>query len=329
MSRRALATIWTFGALVLLLALLRLCVFSGRLEVPGFGASWADAMQFRAPRALAAAVIGAALGAGGVVLQSMLRNPLASPDLLGITSGAGLGVVAWVYAAYAATGQIIQYQAPLPAAMVGALGAAALVFLLSQRRGIIDPVWLILVGVMLGVACGAGVALIRSLLPDGGAAVYGRWVMGSINEELGPWQLGSVSALTVLGVLAAAWMGPALDALSLGDDEAASVGVRVGRVRVACLAVVTGLSAGSVVLAGPIGFVGLIAPHITRALAGPSHRPLVLGAALAGASLMLAAEIVSSALPLAGGRVPPGVITALVGVPVFVVLLRRRSGVVG
>lgn len=320
-DRRGVVAAACFAALAIAAAALRLVVGPS-----GFG--WPDAgddvvWSLRLERVIAGAAIGASLAAAGALLQATLRNALASPFVLGLTSGAGLGIVAATYAGYLATGAVVAFRPPVWAAVAGAFAALGLVFLLGRRRGVLDPPTLILVGVIVSVMCGAATTFLQHLLPAQGMAVYTRWMMGSISEETSRGVLVAVALMTAAGVAAGAGMGRSLDASTLGDDEAASVGVRVGLVRSASFAIAGLLTAGTVVLAGPIGFVGLVCPHLVRLVGGPRHRWLVLGSACCGAALLLIADAAVSLLRLPSGRIPVGVVTALLGGPVFIVLLRR------
>lgn len=284
-------------------------------------------LEIRGGRALSAVAVGGALALAGVLLQTLLRNPLASPGLLGLSSGAGLGVTVAAYIAYRATGVI----APVgslgggyagPAAVAGAGVTLALVYWLSQRRGLVDPLALVLVGVIVGIMAGAGTQLVQRLLPDGGIAL-GRMLVGTISDEADWATIGVVLGLVVVcgGVMARA--GPMLDAMAMDDESARSVGVPVGRLRAMMLVSAGLLSAGAVMLAGPVGFVGLVVPHAVRMVMGPSHRPLLIGSALLGAGAIVWADVLVALVRLPSGRLPLGVITAMVGGPVFVLLLRR------
>jgi len=322
MNRRAGIVVVVLGSLVLLGLLLRVGVTAGGFELP----PTPEIRSIRMQQAAAALIIGAALAVAGALLQTLLRNPLGEPWMLGLTAGAGLAVAVWAYVGYIATGQIVRYAPPLLPALVGALGALGLVYLLSQRRGFVDPGSLILIGVIVGIICGGLTTLVYWLLPGAGLDMAVRWMMGSISQEVTWGRLAMIGSLTVVGVGLATWLGPALDAASLSDDEAASVGVRVGLVRVILFLTAGMLTAGTIVLAGPIGLVGLICPHLVRLLAGPGHRTLIVGSALAGSALLLGADTAVSAIRAPSGRVPIGVVTALVGGPMFIVLLRRRAG---
>ena len=272
------------------------------------------------------ASVGAGLATSGVLLQALLRNPLASPFILGISAGAGLGVMAALYAAH-----VLGFRGAGPGtdmlpAMIGALAVLATVYALAQRRGWLDPVSLVLVGVIVSAICGALIMLLQHLVPTGLHGEITRWMMGRIPESVPGATLALAGGLSIGGVAIAAYMGRAMDAATLSDDEARSVGLALGRLRLWMFALAGALTAGAVALCGPIAFVGLIAPHATRLILGPRHRRLVLGSALAGVLLVVGADVVRQAIDLGGGRMPIGVFTALIGGPAFIWLLRSGRG---
>jgi iron complex transport system permease protein len=297
-----------------------------RLLADRAGLTWPEGQHFelRLSRALLGVVVGAALGASGVMLQSLLRNPLASPDLIGLASGAGLAIVVASYLGIATGAAFLAGESREVAALVGSFGALAVVYLLAQRRGLIEPVSLILVGVIVGVICSAATSFVSHLMPAQTRIDTMRWMFGSLRDDVGVGRIAGVGAVVAAGIGVAWWHGRAMDASAMGDDEAASVGVHVGRLRAALFVASGVLAAASVVLAGPIGFVGLVCPHLVRLGAGPGHRALVIGAAMAGAALVVGADGLVRAIWLETGRMPIGVLTSMVGGPVFVVLLRRE-----
>jgi len=305
-----------------------------RLGVGTGGFAFADSDQIarlRLIRVLAAVAVGCGLAGAGVMLQSLMRNPLASPDLLGLSAGSGLAVLVSAYVGYLATGAMTPSAADPVAALVGAGAALAFVYSLSQRRGFIEPVTLILVGVVVSIVCGAGGALIRQLMPDGGFAVS-RLIVGRISDDLSMGMAVGVLAVMVGGVAVGVWLGPAMDASAMSDDEARSVGVPIGRLRLTLFVLSGVLTAGTVVLAGPIGFVGLVIPHAVRLVIGPSHRALVVGSALLGSSAILLADTGVRLVPMSTGRLPLGVVTALIGGPIFLWMLYvslRKPGSLG
>lgn len=279
--------------------------------------------NLRLNRAICGLIVGAALAVSGVKLQCLLRNPLASPDLLGLASGAGLGVVLAIYIGFRASGHITPAGLGALPALAGSLGALGLVFMLSQRRGLIDPVTLVLIGIVVSIMCAAASMFFEQLLPDQGAAAR-RWLLGSLRDDVTKKQLWIAGVTTLVATGVGFWLGPAMDAASLEEDEARSVGVRLGLLR-AILFVSSGvLAAASVTLAGPIGFVGLVCPHVVRLAAGPAHRPLVIGAALLGAALIIASDTMVKTIYLGSGRLPINVITSLLGGPCLIYMLRRQ-----
>lgn len=285
---------------------------------------WNVVMAIRGQRAAMAAVVGAALAVAGAMLQSLLRNPLASPDLLGLASGAGLAVMLSIYLTGAAGGLALGAGGAGVAALIGSCATLGVVYALSQRRGFLDPVSLVLVGVIVSVMCGAATMFIAMLTPDRGVGVA-RWTIGALDDNVPlrwVWVVGGiVLAASVLG----AWAGPAMDAAALSEDEARSVGIPLGALRLMLFLLAGVLTAGAVVIAGPIGFIGLVCPHVTRLLAGPAHRVVVIGSALAGAAMVVGAEALVKAMDLPGGRVPIGVVTAILGGPVLIGLLRGTA----
>lgn len=326
MPRKTIILLLALAGVVLALAAARLAV--GGLD---FAPGQRDIiLSLRLTRVATAALTGASLALAGALLQGLFRNPLASPDLLGLASGAGLGIMIAIYLGYLAGDGLADPGGigATGAAILGACGALALVYLASQRRFFVEPVTLILVGVIVGVMCAGCITLIRHLLPDQGVAAA-RLLTGALRDDVWPMHLAITAVILIASTTAALIMHRLLDAASLSDDEAASVGVPIRAIRLTQFLAAGALTAGSVVLAGPIGFVGLVAPHVTRMVLGPSSRPLTIGCLLVGASLVIGADTIVALLRelLPGmGRLPLSVITALVGGPVFVWMLRRGNG---
>lgn len=301
-------------ALLLALALgVRLLIEpGGGLGLPGSSVVWG----IRLDRAIAAVIVGVSLGAAGVALQAMLRNPLASPDLLGMSAGAVLAVTVVHAAGWAIRDDV--------AALVGSIGALGLVLLLGRRRGQVEPVTLILVGVALAIGLGSLASAVRALMPPS-ARLEGGWYFGSLTESLTTAQTLVAGGVALAGVLWVARRGRALDAAAMGEDEALTAGVPLRRLRVEMVLVSGVLTAIAVVLAGPIAFLGLVCPHLVRMLMGPRHAPLVFGAAMVGAVLMLASDTVARALPMETGRLPTGVVVAILAAPALIVILRKQA----
>jgi len=283
--------------------------------------------HFRAVRVFAAGLIGLSLASGGLALQGLVRNPLAEPYILGISSGAGVGVL---------LGRALPLDALLPRwltepglAVVGGLVTCFVVWGIAQRRGRLDPFVLLLAGVIVNVFNGALILVLFLFASPEDIASFIGWGMGQVPDWL-ITQPGLAWTATIC--IAAGWLfllmrGSAFNALGMGDAVASSLGVPVQRLRVETFVVVSLMTAAAVALAGPVGFVGLIVPHACRLIFGPDHRVLVVVAGLLGAIFVMLAD---TACRTAGewvglAEIPVGVLTALAGGPFFIVLLRRRT----
>ncbi len=281
-------------------------------------------LQLRRDRALIGAVVGGSLAVSGAVLQSLLRNPLACPYLLGVSSGAAVGVmVAW--AGWVAVLGVVGTHA---AALAGAAATMLIVYLLAQKKGRIDPVGLLLVGVILNAVNAAIILFVNYINPHGLRSDMARWMMGHLDEGVGWGAIVWAAAAAVVCIVMAVGSGRALDIATLSDSEARSLGLNLSRLRLGMFAVCGVLTVLSVVLAGPVGFVGLICPHIVRRMLGPSSRTVVLGSALAGAALVVLADaaVKAASVHLRIGLMPIGVLTAMLGGPTFLALLRPHLG---
>jgi iron complex transport system permease protein len=291
-------------------------------------------VELRLWRALTAAGVGAALGLSGALVQGIFRNALASPGILGISGGASLGAV---IAVLAAGGYGVQLQVGDPtgagpwlvplAAFVGALATAFVVYRIASSHGRVSIPALLLVGIAINTLLAGVQQFVQSLVLDDLEASRAilAWTFGTLDDRA-PWH--ALVAWIGAAVALAAWPLVAweLDLVAGSHDDAAALGVDVARTRVWTLAAAA-LSAGAAVsVAGQIGFVGLVVPHIVRLVAGPGHRTLLPLAALTGAVILLAADVTQLAL-FPGAGVQPGVLMALVGGPFFVWLLwtKRRE----
>ena len=280
--------------------------------------------DIRIPRLILGAAVGAGLAVAGGILQAVVRNALADPYILGINSGASTGAaLAILFGVGAGFGEY----ALQGAAFIGALAASAVMFFIARSAGRLTSVRLLMAGIAVGYALSAVTSFLifASDSAEGSRSVM-FWLLGSLG--LGRWGLLLlVSVLVVVAVIIVFWsMGRRIDALTVGDDAALTLGVNPDRMRV-ILVVLTCILVGSVVaMAGSIGFVGLVVPHAARRLVGGSHRHMLPVAALLGASLLIAADIGARTL-LAPQEIPIGILTSLVGAP-FLILLVRRMGVV-
>jgi len=277
-------------------------------------------------RLLAAAVVGAALASAGASLQGLLRNPLAEPYVLGISSGAGVGVLAGLAAA---AWLVVPGWMSIPVlAFAGALITCAVVYAIAQRRGVLDAYSLILAGVIVNAFNAAIMLTIYLYIDQHRIADFAYWSMGRLPDTVDVHLLAACGACVLIGWLALLLQGKAFNALGLGDEVAGSAGVSVARLRIVTFVAVGAMTAAAVALAGPIGFVGLIVPHICRMIVGPDHRVGIVVSGIAGAALLIGAEALCRTLgPLIGvSLIPVGILTALSGGPFFIYLLRKRFG---
>jgi len=283
--------------------------------------------QIRAPRTLGAALVGALLGLGGAVAQGLFRNPLADPYLLGSGAGAALAVVAVLAAATLAgvyvsvnTAAWLDRVGLVLAAFIGALAGVGLTLLLAQ--GAVHTMRLLLVGVVVAVLLNAVAELVTVVSPE---ALRGRqaFMLGSTSFLGWPALALMVTGGAVLAMVAQR-LARALDALTLGEDSAASLGLPLGRVRLVLVVVLAGATALAVSQAGLVAFVGLVAPHLVRRHAPGPHGWLIAASAGMGALLLLAADVLSRAL-IAPQELPVGVVTAVLGGIYLFVLLRQRG----
>ncbi|SDM46135.1 FecCD family ABC transporter permease [Streptomyces wuyuanensis] len=281
--------------------------------------------QIRTPRVLLAALVGAGLSAVGVAIQAMVRNALADPFVLGVSSGASVGAVGvTVTGGLAALG----IHAVSAGAFIGALAASLLVYAASTRRGSLSPLRLVLTGVAMSLGFQAVMSVIVYFAPDSeatGMVLY--WTMGSFGAA--SWgALPVVSAVVLLGLAVLYRYGRALDVLALGDETAASLGIGPDRHRKGMLVLVSLVTGVMVAVSGAIAFVGLVVPHVVRMAVGAAHARVLAVAPLAGAVFMVWVDLVSRTL-VAPRELPLGAITALVGVPVFIALMRRKGYLFG
>ncbi|MGV3555531.1 MAG: FecCD family ABC transporter permease [Croceibacterium sp.] len=275
--------------------------------------------ELRLPRAVLAVVIGGGLGAAGAAMQGYLRNPLADPGLFGVAPGAALGAVASLWFGYAAS----PYLLPL-FALAGAAGAMALLAAIAGRTGGIAL--FTLAGMMIASLAGALTSLAVSLAPNAFAmSEIVAWLMGALTDRGWP-DVWLAAPLTLAGIVLLRLAAPALDALTLGEAAARSLGVRAARLQ-ALLVGGIGLTVGSgVAVAGVVGFVGLIVPHLVRPLTDRRPSSLIVPSALAGALLVLVADFVCRVLPLVT-ELRLGIALSLIGAPFFLhLLLRMRRG---
>jgi len=308
-------------------ATLLACSLVGQVSLDTAALWRSDIWWLRVTRLTAAALVGAALATAGLALQGLLRNPLAEPYLLGISSGAGVGVLLGPVLAGAAG--LAGWATTPVLAMLGALITTGVVYAIAQRRGRLDPYVLLLAGVIINVFNGAVILAILQFVEQEEMFRYIGWGMGMIRESIWsePGLLGLCAGMVLLGFAALFARSGAMNLLGLGDESAVSGGVRVHALRAETFIVAAMMTSAAVALAGPVGFVGLIVPHIARLLLGPDHRRLTLAVGFGGAIFLMLADTLCRLLGEAFrlGELPVGVITALSGGPLFIVLLRRNA----
>ncbi|MEO0409906.1 MAG: iron ABC transporter permease [Cyanobacteria bacterium P01_A01_bin.135] len=269
--------------------------------------------DLRLPRILAALTVGSALGLSGALLQGMLRNGLAGPFILGISAGAGLMAVVLI------TLGSMQSWVPL-ASWLGALATTALVYLLARSPSGVSVERLVLGGVAISSMFGAVQSMLLLLSNDGRIQAALNWLIGSLNGR-GWDELQMVGPYIAVALLAGCSLARVMNLLQLGDDLAVSLGVSLGRSRLLIGAIASLLAASAVSVAGLVGFVGLIVPHGVRLLVGTDYRWVLPLSVLGGAWILLLADSLSR---LGAIELPVGVVTALLGSPVFIWLLYRR-----
>jgi iron complex transport system permease protein len=288
--------------------------------------------SLRLPRAFLAALVGCALAAAGTALQALLRNPLAEPFVLGVSGGAALGGSLVLVAAAAvsrlagAAGDLLGAAPPVAAgAVVGAMLSTVLVFGLGRIGGRLVPEAALLVGIVFNAFVAGVITLVKMLVPPEQASRLLYWLVGAVGYE-SPGTLAVGAVLVALSVAALVALSARINLLTLGDEEAASLGLDVRRARAWVFFAASAATGAAVALAGMVGFVGLIVPHVVRRLVGPDHRLLVPASALFGAAFLVLADALARLAFLPLGTEPPvGAVTALLGGPFFLWLLARRA----
>jgi len=321
--RRALLILAALVGLVLLSLVLALVV--GSINIPvsdvistltGADDSMASEVvrSLRLPRALAGFACGGLLALAGVLLQVLLRNPLADPYILGISGGAGVGAVLAIFLGFGVVGSN-------GASFVGALLAMLVVFGLAHGDGSWTQTRLLLTGVIVASGCGATVTLMQSLAPDNKLRGMVFWLMGDLSQVGDPrLVLGVLVALLAISLPFAR----ELNILTRGADRAQTLGVHVDHLRRGVYLVASLATAAAVTQAGSIGFIGLIVPHLVRLAVGNDQRLLLPASVLAGGSLLVIADTLARTV-IAPQQLPVGVLTAMIGVPVFLFLLARDA----
>jgi iron complex transport system permease protein len=273
--------------------------------------------ELRIPRVLLAVVVGAALAAAGTVFQALFRNPLADPAIIGVSSGAALGAVA----AMLVTGGFAGGLVVPAAAFVGALAAGALVYRIARVGPAVQVATLLLAGIAVAALISAVMALILTYSGERIRSIY-FWLLGGLAAR--SWEsLGASAPIAALGVAAALGTAGHLNLVALGEERAAQLGLEVERFKRIALATGALLTGAAVAVAGVVGFVGLMTPHLLRLFLGADHRRLLPASVLGGAVLMVLADLAARTVR-SPEEIPVGAVTALLGGPFFLYLLRRQ-----
>lgn len=277
----------------------------------------------RFPRVALALLVGGALGCAGALLQGVFTNPLAEPSVIGVSAGSAVGAVTAIFLGWGAAGA---WSIPV-AAFAGGLGTTLLVYAAARSGGRVETVTLVLTGIAINAMAGALIGLLTFLSDDAAMRSITFWNLGSLASSTWP-RVAVVAAVFVPCLVLALRWSRSLDLLALGERSAQHLGLDVARTRRRMVVLVAALTGAAVAVAGIIGFVGLIAPHLVRLLVGPRHRVLVPASALVGAVVLVVGDLVARTLA-APAELPLGVLTALLGAPFFLWLLRRARAAQG
>ena len=281
--------------------------------------------SIRLPRVLLGIAVGAGAAASGTLLQGLFRNPLADPGLIGVTNGAALAAAFVIVLGGSSMPLLSQALGGSLLPLASFLGGAVVVILVRRtatRDGVTSVAAMLLTGIAMAALAGAGIGMLVYTATDAQTRALAFWTLGSLAAANGK-VVSIVGACVLITVCASRLLAPQLNALVLGETEARHLGVNTQRVKNVVLFLALLAVGASVAFCGMIGFIGLVAPHCIRLLCGPDHRTLIPAAALLGATLTVAADLVARTI-VAPAELPIGILTALLGVPFFLVLLRRQ-----
>jgi iron complex transport system permease protein len=278
-------------------------------------------MHVRLPRVTLACIVGAALAGAGVIFQVLLRNPLADPYILGISSGAGLGSIIAVISGFSWT---LWGRSPIAVfAFIGAIGTIWLVWFIGRLTGKSNVTGLLLAGVVVNAFFSAVIMFLISVTQSSKVFSTIFWLMGNISEE-DIFVLWMGAGFIIAGIIALFYISPQLNAISFGPDDAKNMGINTSRIQLAAFAIAALITSIAVCLSGLIGFVGLIVPHGVRLVFGPDHRQLLPLSCIIGAIFLVVADTLARTI-IAPAQLPVGVITAIVGGPFFLLLLIKSA----
>ncbi len=337
---RARALHWLLGAALLLASAASLQVGAANVTLTALLAKLAGGealsqmervvlWDIRLPRLAMGALVGAALAVSGAAMQGLFRNPLADPGIVGVGAGAGLGAIlaivlggllpAW---AAALTGnQLIPF-----AAFLGGWGSTILLYRVSTSHGRTSVATMLLAGIALGALAGALSGILVYIADDQQLRDLTFWGLGSLAGA--SWaKVLAAGPMILLAIGAALMLGRGLNGLALGEATAAHIGIDVQRLKSIAILAVAAATGAAVAVSGGIGFVGIVVPHLLRLASGPDHRTLLLNSALLGATLLILADVIARTI-IAPAELPIGIVTAVLGAPVFLWILLKRRGLV-
>ncbi|TGD42663.1 iron ABC transporter permease [Pseudotabrizicola sediminis] len=285
--------------------------------------------EIRLPRMLTGVLVGASLAVAGAVMQGLFRNPLADPGLVGVGAGAGLGaVVAIVLGGLAPVWvtQAVGYHLVPVAAFLGGWVSTLLLYRVATRSGRTSVATMLLAGIALGALAGAATGVLVYIADDRQLRDLTFWGLGSLGGASWP-KLLAAGPVMALALVAAPFLARGLNGLALGEAAAHHIGLPVQRVKAVAILTVAAATGAAVAVSGGIGFIGIVVPHLLRLATGPDHRFLLINAGLAGAVLLLLADLITRSI-IAPAELPIGIVTATLGAPVFLWILLRRRGMV-
>ncbi|SCZ60882.1 iron complex transport system permease protein [Epibacterium ulvae] len=287
-------------------------------------------LNIRLPRLVMGLLVGAALAVSGVLMQGLFRNPLADPGIVGVSSGAGLGAILAIvlggFLPLALQSLLGAWLVPV-AAFLGAWGTTLLLYTVATRRGQTSVATMLLAGIAIGALGGALAGLMIYIADDAQLRELNFWGLGSLAGAT--WaKLAAAAPVIVLGLVATPYLARGLNALSLGEAAATHMGVSVQRVKNGAILSVAAATGAAVAVSGGIGFIGIVVPHLLRLATGPDHRPLLPNATLLGAIVLIGADMISRVI-VAPSELPIGIITAVLGAPVFLYILLKSKRSMG
>lgn len=286
-------------------------------------------LHVRLPRLVMGALVGAALAVSGTVLQGLFRNPLADPGIVGVSAGATLGAISAIVLGGAlppAVFALVGTQLVPIAAFVGSWVTTLLLYRVATRQGRTSVATMLLAGIALTALTMAVSGILIFMADDAQLRDLTFWSLGSLGGASWP-KLAITAPLILIAIAGASLLGRGLNGLSLGEATAAHIGIPVQRLKNAAILAVAAATGTAVAVSGGIGFVGIVVPHLLRLSSGPDHRPLLINAALLGAVLLMAADMLARSI-LPPAELPIGIITAILGAPVFLWILLRQRGLV-